>query len=100
VREHKIAGREIDFFHITREYRNEMNVTLKIDRFDQINVVTLHDKTQNQSAQNEVDQKSSHSCESDHKDEKFKERRCVCDEMHLFKECLYIVTSARKNFLE
>jgi hypothetical protein len=24
----------------------------------------------------------------------------VCGEMHLFKECLYIVTAARKNFLE
>ncbi len=100
VREHKAAGREIDFFHITREYRNEMNVTLKIDRFDQVNVVILHDKTQDQSAQTGDGQKSSHSCESDHKDEKFKERRCVCGEMHLFKECLYIVISARKNFLE
>jgi hypothetical protein len=27
-----------------------VNVILKIDRFDQINVVTLHVKTQNQSA--------------------------------------------------
>jgi hypothetical protein len=64
------------------------------------NAANLHDKTQNQ-----ADQQSSHCpgstsghCESGHKDDKFKERKCVCDEMHLFKECLYIVTAARKNF--
>jgi hypothetical protein len=39
---------------------------------------------------------SSNNLGSGHKDDKFKGRKCVCDDVHLFKECLYIVTSARK----
>jgi hypothetical protein len=62
-----------------------MNVTLKIDRFGQVNVVTLHGHNH----------ESGH-CPDGHGDEKFKGRKCVCGEIHLFKECLYIVIAARK----
>jgi hypothetical protein len=72
-----------------------MNATLKIDRFDQANVATLHGKTQNQVDESGHNHVSGH-CSDDHEDEKFKERKCVCGEIHLFKECLYIVTAARK----
>jgi hypothetical protein len=65
-----------------------MNIILKNAR-DHVNVITLHDKTHDQSLE------SGH-CLDDHEDEKFKERRYVSDEMHLFKECLYIVIAARK----
>jgi hypothetical protein len=83
----------VDFFHTTREYRNEVEMTLKNARIaDQANA-TLQGKTQDQA-------ESGHSHESGHcpghEDEKFKGRKCVCGEMHLFKECPYIVTSARK----
>jgi hypothetical protein len=93
MRKHRAADREMNFFHTIRKYRNEMKMILKNARIaDQINVI-LQSKTQNQA-------ESGHSHESghcpDHEDEKFKDRKCVCDEMHLFKECLYILTSARK----
>ncbi len=45
VREHKAADREMNFFHIIREYRNEMKMTLKNVRIsDQINAATLQNK--------------------------------------------------------
>jgi hypothetical protein len=93
VREHRAAGREVDFFHTTREYRNEVEMTLKNARIDgQANAI-LQGKTQDQA-------ESGHSHGSGHcpghGDDKFKGRKCVCGEVHLFKECPYIVTSARK----
>jgi hypothetical protein len=83
------------------------NATIEVIISRYSNAVILHGKIQNQSSKNEVDQKSSHCfgstsdyCESGHceghKDDKFKERKCVCGEMHLFKECLYIVIAVRK----
>jgi preprotein translocase subunit Sss1 len=105
MREHRAAGREVDFFHITRKYRNEVEMILKNARnadHNQVNA-TLNDKTQNQVDQAE---QSGHSPGSGHnhgsghcpghEDDKFRDRKCVCGEMHLFKECFYIVTSARK----
>jgi hypothetical protein len=96
VREHRAAGREVDFFHTTREYRNEVEMTLKNARnggHNQANAATLQGKTQDQA-------ESGHSHGSGHcpghGDEKFKGRKCVCGEVHLFRECPYIVTSARK----
>jgi hypothetical protein len=99
------AQQTVEFFRTTRSYRNAVlkeseNAAIEpTSRYS--NAATLHDKTQDQSSKNEAGQKSSHSCESGHcesghKDEKFKERKCVCGEMHLFKECPYIVTAARK----
>jgi hypothetical protein len=92
----------MNFFHIIRKYRNEMKMTLKNVRIaDQVNV-TLHGKIQDQVDQSGHNHESGHCPESGHclgsghEDEKFKDRKCVCDEMHLFKKCLYIVTSARK----
>ncbi len=93
------AQQTVKFFRITRSYRNVVlkeseNATIEfISRYS--NAIILHDKIQNQDkTQNQIDQKSS--CESDHKNDKFKERKCVCDKMHLFKECFYIVITARK----
>jgi hypothetical protein len=107
VREHRAAGREVDFFHITREYRNEVEMTLKNARIAGQANVTLQGKTQNQVGQSGQNLESGHSLGSGHnhgsghnclghEDEKFKGRKCVCGEVHLFKECLYLVTSARK----
>jgi hypothetical protein len=107
VRKHRAAGREVDFFHIIRKYRNEMKMTLKNARIaDQINATTLQSKTQDQVNESGHNPESGHCFESghhhesshclDHEDDKFKDRKYVCDEMHLFKECLYIVTSTRK----
>jgi hypothetical protein len=60
------------------------------------NAATLHDKTQDQSAQDKSDQKAENPMNNKSSNEKFRRRKCVCDEMHLFRECPYIVTSARK----
>jgi hypothetical protein len=61
------------------------------------NAAILHDKTQDQSSKNQAGQKAKENpLNNKSSDDKFKERKCVCDEMHLFKECLYIVTAVRK----
>jgi hypothetical protein len=107
------AQQKVEFFRITRSYGNAVlkesgsgaveNATTS--RYS--NAATLHGrtqdqgKTQDQSPKDGAGQKSSHSCESGHcesghKDDKFKGRKCVCGEVHLFKECPYIVTAARK----
>jgi hypothetical protein len=98
VREHRAAGREVDFFHTTREYRNEVEMTLKNARnggHNQANA-TLQGKTPDQADQSGHNHHGSGHCPG-HGDEKFKGRKCVCGEVHLFKECPYIVTSARKS---
>ncbi len=79
----------MEFFRITRSYRNEVlkqseNATITSSYS---NAATLYEKTQDQ-AKNLMNNKSS--------DEKFRERKCICDEMHLFRKCSYIVISARK----
>jgi hypothetical protein len=103
----------MNFFHIIREYRSEMKMIFKNARNDdhnQVNVI-LHDKIQDQVDQSGQDtesqsgyylesghnHESGHCLESGHEDEKFKDRKCVCDEMHLFKKCFYLVTSTRKH---
>jgi hypothetical protein len=92
----------VDFFHTTREYRNEVEMTLKNARIAGQANATLQGKTQDQASQSgHSPGQSGHNHGSGHcpghGDEKFKGRKCVCGEMHLFKECPYIVTSARKS---
>jgi hypothetical protein len=104
VREHRAAGREVDFFHTTREYRSEVEMTLKNARIAGQANATLQGKTQDQADQlghgtgsgSGHNHESGHCPGSGHGDDKFKGRKCVCGEVHLFKECPYIVTSARK----
>jgi hypothetical protein len=79
-------------------------MTLKNARISgQVNAVILHGKTQDQVNQSGHNHGSGHCLESGHclgsghGDDKFKGRKCVCGEVHLFKECPYIVTSARKS---
>jgi hypothetical protein len=54
----------------------------------------LQDKTENQSAQEDGAQKSKNS-KKDNTSKK-KARKCVCEEIHEFEECSYIVSLARK----
>jgi hypothetical protein len=77
------------------------NAAIEVTTSRYSNAAILHGKTQDQSSKDGAGQKSSHSCElghceSGHKDDKFKGRKCVCGEVHLFKECLYIDTAVRK----
>ncbi len=92
------AQQTVEFFRITRSYRNTVlkesdsaaieNVT--ISRYS--NAAILHGKKQDQADQKAKKKPLKNKSSND----KFKGRKCVCDEMHLFKECLYIVTAVRK----
>jgi hypothetical protein len=62
---------------------------------DHANAITLQDKIQNQSAQKDEAQKSKNSIKNNHS--KKRARKCVCDEIHEFEECSYIVSSARTS---
>jgi hypothetical protein len=99
------AQQTVKFFRTTRSYRNAVlkesgnaaieNVTTS--RYS--NAATLHGKTQDQSSKDQAGQKAEEkSLDNKSSDDKFKGRKCVCGEIHLFKECLYIVIAARKNF--
>ncbi len=71
VREHQTAGRKIDFFYITREYQNEIKMTLKNARIDQVNI-TLNELNQvDQNSINQLDHnlESRNNFESDHKND-------------------------------
>jgi hypothetical protein len=70
------------------------NAAIEVTTSRYSNAATLHDKTQDQADQKAKKKPLNNKSSND----KFKGRKCVCDEMHLFKECPYIVTAARKNF--
>ncbi len=75
------------------------NAAIKATTSRYSNAATLHGKTQDQSSKDEPGQKAEEkSLDNKSSDDKFKGRKCVCGEVHLFKECPYIVTAARKNF--
>jgi hypothetical protein len=83
------AQQTVEFFRTTRSYRNAVlkesgNAAIEpTSRYS--NAATLHGQ---KAEEKPLDNKSS--------DDKFKGRKCVCGEVHLFKECPYIVTAARK----
>ena len=93
--QHEAADKEVEFFKTTRYYRNAYEAYLKDDIHDFANMITLQDKTQNQSAQEDEAQKS-----KDQKNNSLKKkaRKCVCEDIHEFKKCSYIVSSARKFY--
>jgi hypothetical protein len=67
---------------------------------DHVNVITLQDKTQRDEVQKSKNQKNNLSNKRDnlgHNLSKKKARKCVCDEIHEFEECSYIVSSTRKS---
>jgi hypothetical protein len=65
---------------------------------DHVNAVILQGKNQDQSAQRDEAQKSKNNNPSNKKDNlsKKRARKCVCDEIHEFDKCSYIVSSTRK----
>jgi hypothetical protein len=86
------AQQTVKFFRTTRSYRNAVlkesgNAAIEAITSRYSNAATLHGQ---KAEEKPLDNKSS--------DDKFKGRKCVCGEVHLFRECLYIVTAARKNF--
>jgi hypothetical protein len=96
----KTAEKSVDFFKITRAYRlvvireNSTSSSRAI-----VNAATLQGVIQNESFnQNEQSNKSkskkhNHSINQNQKDDD----KCICDEMHSFKKCSYIVKFNRKK---
>ncbi len=107
--QHEAADKEVEFFKTTRYYRNAYEAYLKDDiqsTEDHANVVILQEKTQNQ-AQGDGIQKSKDDSknqnikdnlsEKEDNDSKKRARKCICEDIHEYKECPYIVSSVRTS---
>jgi hypothetical protein len=96
------AEKEVEFFKTTRAYRNAVlkesfNAS---DHSSYANAATLQDKISDQSDQKSKDQKNNLSNKRDNLGDnpsKKGARKCVCGDIHEFKECPYIVSSARTS---
>jgi hypothetical protein len=90
VIQHQAVEKSLNFFKTTRAFRNAYESFLKNEKTikDTIETVTLQDVDQNQ-----ID---SHICTmNDKNDEKDKKKICICDQIHLFSYCSYIVSINR-----
>jgi hypothetical protein len=96
------AEKEVEFFKITRAYRNAVlkesfNAS---DHSSYANAATLQGKTPDQSDQKSKNQKNNPSNKRDNPGDnpsKKGARKCVCGDIHEFRECPYIVSSARTS---
>ncbi len=86
VIQHQTIEKFLNFFKITRAYRNAYENFLKDDKVkDMIDAIALQRIDQNQ-----IDL---HICtKNDKKNEKYKSKICICDQVHLFSQCSYIVS--------
>ncbi len=85
--QHQTIEKFLNFFKITRAYRNAYENFLKNEKSikDMIEAITLQSVDQNQ-----ID---FHICtKNDKNDEKHKNKTCICDQIHLFSQCSYIVS--------
>jgi hypothetical protein len=85
----------VEFFKITKAYRNAV-LKKSFDASDHssyANAVILQGKTPNQSDSKSKD----HNPKTRDNHSKKGARKCVCGEIHEFKECSYIVSSARTS---
>ena len=93
--QHEAAEKKIDFFKIIRHYRIVCETHLKDDvtktSRHTVNAVILQKQTQKQSALTE-----SESDESSKKDE-YNDEKCLCEDVHAFQNCLYIMSSKRES---
>jgi hypothetical protein len=92
--QHEVADKEVEFFKTTCYYRNAYEAYLKDDiqsTKDHANVITLQGKAQGDEVQKSKDQNIKNNLS------KKEARKCVCEDIHEYKECSYIVSSARKS---
>jgi hypothetical protein len=94
----KAAEKEVEFFKTTRAYRNVVlkesgsaSIQTTISRY--ANAVILQSKTSDQSDQKSKD----HNPKTGDNPSKKGARKCVCEDIHEFRECSYIVSSARTS---
>jgi hypothetical protein len=89
------AEKSVEFFKITRAYRI---VVARENQSSYANAVILQSKTSDQSDQKSKNQKNNSWNKRDNSGDnpsKKRVRKCVCEEIHKFKECSYIVSSTR-----
>jgi hypothetical protein len=58
-------------------------------------VITLQEKIQNQAQKDEAQKSKNQNIKNN--SSKKKARKCVCENIHEYKECSYIVSSAKKS---
>jgi hypothetical protein len=99
--QHEAADKSIEFFKTIRYYRNACEAYLKDESSrGHANATILQDKTQGDEAQKSKNQKNNPSNKRDNPGDnrsKKEARKCVCDEIHEFDECSYIVSSTRTS---
>ncbi len=82
--QHQAIEKFLNFFKITRVYKNAYENFLKDEKTivkDIVEAVTLQ----------KADQNDSHICTKKN-DDKHKDKFCICDQIHLFSQCSYIVS--------
>ncbi len=88
--QHKTADKNIEFFKTTRTYKKAVQKESSMSSFKTTNSVTLQEQIQNE-------KKKNNKSDADKKNVKRRDRKCLCLEMHLFEECVYICKSTRFN---
>ena len=99
VMQKSVAKMKSEFFETTNQYKLtvEKKTFFATVKF-MVNAVTL--QSQQQSDQNNFEKSSSankSSKRANWEKKKFKNRKCVCDEVHIFRECSYIHISIRST---
>jgi hypothetical protein len=102
--QHRAVKITIEFYETIREYRLIVEAFLvndsKSSTRDQANAVILQGQTQEQ-IKKKSQSKANQSEDDQSKEEKerviFKDKKCVCEIMHLFRDCLYIVFTSRQS---
>ena len=87
-----------EFFETTNQYKLAVEKETFLAAKSMANAATLQGQQQpdqNNLEKNSSANKSSSSKRADWEKKKFKNRKCVCDEVHIFKKCPYIHTSIR-----
>ena len=96
VMQHRAAKTTVEFYETTREYRLAVESFLneaKSTSRNQANAASLQGQMQDENKGPGPSQSSQWNGQS--KEARFKDRKCVCGKIHLFRLCPYIVKSAR-----
>jgi hypothetical protein len=103
VMQHRAAKTTVEFYETTREYRLAVEAFLVNDSKSsrgQANAATLQGQTQEQTKK-KGQSKASQPEDGQSKEEKeraiFKDKKCVCGVVHLFRDCPYIVSTGRQS---
>ncbi len=86
--QHKTADKDIEFFKTIRTYKEVVQKESSMSSNKTANVATLQEQTQNEKKKNN---------KIDKRNVKKRDRKCLCLEMHLFEECVYICKSTRSS---